>query len=165
MLLLSLSLLFITAVLSALAAILLALFKDFLGYTCLLSFSCAFAMSCRLVNQLPSHNVLLLRHLVCVLHSVSSHAERNNMTSGNLAICLGPSVLWPEGSVDLTSECVSVELVARITQLLIDDAKQILGEDSLELFRSLNEEVPVETELNFESEDSMGSHEHLDTKG
>lgn len=87
------------------------------------------------------------------------------MTSGNLAICLGPTILWPRESADLTSQYVSVDLVARVAQLLIDDAKQILGDDTLELFKGLVQEVPVDTESNFESEDSMGSHEVLNAKG
>lgn len=122
-------------------------------------------MFCRLVLQLPSLNVLLLRYLMCVLHRVGSHAQCNHMTSGNLAICLSPTVLWPTGSTDLTSQYVSVDMVTRVTQLLIDDAKQILGDDSLELFKGAIQEVPVDTESNFESEDSMGSHEVLNAKG
>jgi len=88
------------------------------------------------------------------------------MTSGNLAICLGPTFLRPEGSVDLTAQFGSVELVARVTEMLIDDAQVILGSDTLELFHDLDDEEPsgVVAELNFESEDSFGSHELISNK-
>lgn len=119
-----------------------------------------------MVSLLPPTNLLLLRHLVCVLHHTSLHSDRNQMTSGNLAICLGPTFLWPEGTVDLTSQFGSVELVARVTQMLIDDAQSILGSDSLEMFRDVDDDrdTTAGAELNFESEDSFGSHELIDNK-
>jgi hypothetical protein len=80
------------------------------------------------------------------------------MTSANLSI-FGPAFLWPEGTVDLTSQFGSVELVAHVTQMFINDAQTIFGSDSLELFHDLDDDGERS-----ESEDSFGSHELIDHK-
>uniref|UniRef100_A0A670HXA1 Rho GTPase-activating protein 20 n=1 Tax=Podarcis muralis TaxID=64176 RepID=A0A670HXA1_PODMU len=48
----------------------------------------------RLMEQLPGANVMLLRYLFGVLHSIERQSEDNKMTAFNLAVCIGPSLLW-----------------------------------------------------------------------
>ncbi|EGV97800.1 Rho GTPase-activating protein 20 [Cricetulus griseus] len=46
-----------------------------------------------LLEQLPTPNVVLLRQLFQVLHSIERHSSTNYMTSYNLSVCIAPSVL------------------------------------------------------------------------
>lgn len=47
----------------------------------------------RMVEKLPEGNALLLQLLLCLLHHISQHSERNLMDAKNLAVCIGPSLL------------------------------------------------------------------------
>uniref|UniRef100_A0A670Y7Q1 Rho GTPase activating protein 20 n=1 Tax=Pseudonaja textilis TaxID=8673 RepID=A0A670Y7Q1_PSETE len=47
-----------------------------------------------LMEQLPRANVMLLRYLFGVLHSIQKQSEGNQMTAFNLAVCIAPSLLW-----------------------------------------------------------------------
>lgn len=47
------------------------------------------------MEQLPRANVVLLRYLFGVLHSIEKQSEDNQMTAFNLAVCIAPSLLWP----------------------------------------------------------------------
>lgn len=49
----------------------------------------------RLLAKLPTHNCLLLRYVFCLLHYINKHSEVNRMDAYNLAICIGPNMLWP----------------------------------------------------------------------
>ncbi|XP_010224299.1 PREDICTED: uncharacterized protein LOC104578439 [Tinamus guttatus] len=46
-------------------------------------------------EQLPPSNQLLLKNLLAVLKHISQSSALNKMTSKNLAICIGPSMLGP----------------------------------------------------------------------
>ncbi|XP_040607020.1 rho GTPase-activating protein 20-like isoform X2 [Mesocricetus auratus] len=46
-----------------------------------------------LLEQLPTPNVVLLRQLFHVLHSIERHSSTNYMTSYNLSVCMAPSLL------------------------------------------------------------------------
>ncbi|XP_051047444.1 rho GTPase-activating protein 20-like [Phodopus roborovskii] len=46
-----------------------------------------------LLEQLPTPNMVLLRQLFQVLHSIERHSSTNYMTSYNLSVCIAPSVL------------------------------------------------------------------------
>uniref|UniRef100_G1Q4M1 Rho-GAP domain-containing protein n=1 Tax=Myotis lucifugus TaxID=59463 RepID=G1Q4M1_MYOLU len=46
----------------------------------------------RLLELLPRANVVLLRHLSGLLHSIQQHSFTNQMTAGNLGVCLTPSI-------------------------------------------------------------------------
>ncbi len=56
-----------------------------------------------LLTQLPPENYRNLRYLLGFLYGVSLHAEKNHMTPSNLAICMGPNLLWPDPSVPVPS--------------------------------------------------------------
>nr|KAF6379016.1 hypothetical protein mMyoMyo1_009886 [Myotis myotis] len=46
----------------------------------------------RLLELLPRANAVLLRHLFGLLHSIQKHSFTNQMTAGNLGVCLAPSI-------------------------------------------------------------------------
>lgn len=46
-----------------------------------------------LLEQLPTPNLVLLRQLFQVLHSIERHSSTNYMTSYNLSVCITPSVV------------------------------------------------------------------------
>lgn len=56
------------------------------------------------MEQLPSANVVLLRYLFGVLHSIQKQSEGNQMTAFNLAVCIAPSLLWPPAPTDPGTE-------------------------------------------------------------
>ncbi|RMZ82206.1 hypothetical protein DV738_g1826, partial [Chaetothyriales sp. CBS 135597] len=51
-----------------------------------------------IINSLPDPNYATLRVLVIHLHRVAQHAEFNRMTTQNLAICFGPTLMGHGGS-------------------------------------------------------------------
>jgi Rho GTPase-activating protein RGD1 len=50
------------------------------------------------INELPDPNYATLRVLTLHLFRVSRHAEKNRMTTENLAICLGPTLMGQQGN-------------------------------------------------------------------
>ncbi|XP_059132977.1 rho GTPase-activating protein 20-like [Peromyscus eremicus] len=46
-----------------------------------------------LLEQLPTPNLILLRQLFQVLHSIERHSSTNYMTSYNLSVCIAPSIV------------------------------------------------------------------------
>lgn len=58
--------------------------------------------SCRLdsisavIKQLPATHRANLRHLIKFLHNLTLNQEQNKMNSTNLAIAMGPSLMWPK---------------------------------------------------------------------
>ncbi|CAM9627674.1 unnamed protein product [Bubo scandiacus] len=46
-------------------------------------------------SKLPEANLILLKHLLSLLQTISRNAATSRMTAGNLAICVGPNLLSP----------------------------------------------------------------------
>jgi len=57
-----------------------------------------------IVSQLPASSQLMLRHLLCLLYHISGNAVMNMMTSYNLAVCWGQSLLWPPKNKENTDQ-------------------------------------------------------------
>ena len=49
------------------------------------------------VNSLPEANKNNLRYLMKFLHKLTDRCAENKMSSQNLAIAIGPSLLWSNG--------------------------------------------------------------------
>ena len=80
--------------------------------------------------------MLVLCHVICILHRISLDSHKNKMTSYNLAVCIGPTILRPSTTVDLTTQADSVERFAKVIQTMIDHAADILGQrDCIDLFK------------------------------
>ncbi|XP_062857937.1 T cell activation RhoGTPase activating protein b [Trichomycterus rosablanca] len=91
----------------------------------------------RMVSKLPEANGVLLQRLLCLLHHIIQHSDKNRMDPYNMAICIGPTLLQPAGpALDVSS----VEKVNRLTQFLIENCIQIFGKQILKLLVDPEEE-------------------------
>ena len=75
-------------------------------------------------------NGVLLQHLLYILSRISSHSEENMMTTSNLAICVGPSVLWANDPA-VSLEPNNAKDVSSVMQVLVDEYASIYGPDSV----------------------------------
>uniref|UniRef100_UPI00398EE886 T cell activation RhoGTPase activating protein b n=1 Tax=Pristiophorus japonicus TaxID=55135 RepID=UPI00398EE886 len=107
-----------------------------------------------LVTKLPSHNRLLLHCLFCVLYYINKHSEVNRMDAYNLAICIGPNMLWTNKPAELQKEVYTKVVV--LMQFLIENCCLIFGDDITTL---LGEPAPVLTEYTNNS-DMSSSHQN-----
>lgn len=98
----------------------------------------------RIVETLPRGNQLVLRHIICILHYIQDNSEYNYMTSSNLAVCLGPSLLANE-SLEKSEQEASLKTVPQIVQYLIDNCQSVFGKDILDTFGHLPIE-PVDSD-------------------
>ncbi|XP_069788291.1 T cell activation RhoGTPase activating protein b isoform X2 [Narcine bancroftii] len=83
----------------------------------------------QLLAKLPKHNCLLLRYVFCVLFHINKCSEVNRMDAYNLAVCIGPNMLWPS---KVTSDEFQKEVTAKVVtlmQFLIENCCQIFGND------------------------------------
>lgn len=55
------------------------------------------------------------------------------MTSYNLAVCLGPSLLWNE-STEMAEQEASSKIVPLVVQFLIDQCQSVFGKDIMDIF-------------------------------
>nr|XP_056714366.1 rho GTPase-activating protein 20 [Euleptes europaea] len=92
---------------------------------------------CRLMEQLPRANVVLLRYLFGVLHSIEKQSEDNQMTAFNLAVCIAPSLLWPPAPVSPGTEGEFTKKVSVLVQFLIENCCRIFGEEITSIFRDI----------------------------
>ena len=60
---------------------------------------------------MPECNVVLLKLILCALHNIQRHSEKNKMNSYNLSLCIAPSMLWHRDHVDLSSGAPPVEFM------------------------------------------------------
>ncbi|XP_044874100.1 rho GTPase-activating protein 20 isoform X6 [Mauremys mutica] len=88
----------------------------------------------RLIEQLPRANVVLLRYLFGVLHSIEKQSEDNQMTAFNLAVCIAPSMLWPPAPSSPETESKFTKKVSILVQFLIENCCRIFGEEISTLF-------------------------------
>uniref|UniRef100_G1QC45 Rho-GAP domain-containing protein n=1 Tax=Myotis lucifugus TaxID=59463 RepID=G1QC45_MYOLU len=80
----------------------------------------------RLLELLPRANIVLLRHLFGLLHSIQQHSFTNHMTAGNLGVCLTPSIL-----------CLPIPCTSDLRKDLRKkfDLAQFLIQNGLKIFR------------------------------
>ncbi|XP_054265488.1 rho GTPase-activating protein 20-like isoform X2 [Macrosteles quadrilineatus] len=74
-----------------------------------------------ILAQLPKVNHSLLCHFLCVLHHISRRAPHNLMSTSNLGVCVGPSLLWSDAmcvTEDLRAVPVLVECLVSHCQVL-----------------------------------------------
>ena len=62
-----------------------------------------------------------------VLQKISQASSVNLMSSNNIAVCLGPSLLKPTSLVCLKQEKNSVENANHVVEFLIEEADKIFG--------------------------------------
>ncbi|XP_069829861.1 T-cell activation Rho GTPase-activating protein isoform X1 [Dendropsophus ebraccatus] len=110
-------------------------------------------------EKLPKPNLILLRHLICVLHHISRASDLNKMDSRNLAVCIAPTMLIPQVDKNLPLE-TQKELNEKVTSLVeffIDHCFELFGESISHLIDTLEEDslenIPS-PELSFHQNDS-----------
>ncbi|XP_043928662.1 rho GTPase-activating protein 20 [Protopterus annectens] len=91
----------------------------------------------RLTELLPKPNILLLRHLFGILHSVEQQSVDNQMNAFNLAVCIAPSLLWPPVPTSPETQSEAVKKVSIFVQFLIENCCLIYGEDIASLFEDV----------------------------
>ncbi|XP_051853988.1 T-cell activation Rho GTPase-activating protein isoform X1 [Antechinus flavipes] len=85
----------------------------------------------QVAKKLPRANLLLLKHLICVLYYISKNSDVSKMDSSNLAICIGPNMLTLNSDQNLSFDAQK-ELnnkVKTLVEFLIDNCSEIFGED------------------------------------
>ncbi|XP_074072740.1 rho GTPase-activating protein 20 [Macrotis lagotis] len=92
----------------------------------------------RLIEQLPRANVVLLRYLFGMLHSIELQSSSNQMTAFNLAVCIAPSILWPPSSASPELENEFTKKVSLLVQFLIENCCRIFGEEITSLLRDIS---------------------------
>ncbi|XP_057375520.1 uncharacterized protein LOC130696460 [Daphnia carinata] len=107
-----------------------------------------------LCDRLPSANVTLLRHFLCVLLHIVANSSHNMMSASNLAVCVGPSLLWAPVSTSnasaaalnpalaLSAEATASKQVPALVAVLIDKCTLLFGAETANL---LNDKPPVAT--------------------
>ncbi|XP_014639975.1 PREDICTED: rho GTPase-activating protein 20-like [Ceratotherium simum simum] len=82
----------------------------------------------RLLDQLPTANLVLLRYLFGVLHNIQSQSSHNKMTSYNLSTCIAPSLLCSPNACSWESESDTRRKVS-LVQFLLEKCLRIFGEN------------------------------------
>ncbi|XP_056144184.1 rho GTPase-activating protein 17b isoform X3 [Lampris incognitus] len=79
-------------------------------------------------ESLPKAHKANLRYLVKFLAKLAQDSEVNKMTPSNIAIVLGPNLLWPEGNLAEMAAATSVHVVS-IIEALIQHADWFFPDD------------------------------------
>ncbi|GAB0187451.1 T-cell activation Rho GTPase-activating protein-like [Grus japonensis] len=99
-------------------------------------------------EKLPAANLLLLKPLLSLLQHIGRNAGTSRMTSSNLAICVGPSLLSPpnEDLLPLEAMLEVTEKVNGLVQFMMENCRELFGEEARELSSPPAEESPAPTE-------------------
>ncbi|XP_050733676.1 uncharacterized protein LOC127007108 isoform X2 [Eriocheir sinensis] len=109
-----------------------------------------------LCSRLPRAHLLLLQHFLCVLHHITRRASENMMSASNLAVCVGPSILWPSSPTLALSPEASKQVPA-VVEFLIERCGDIFGKDILHLLGEPPERDPMRQDSGAEESDSLHS--------
>uniref|UniRef100_A0A6A7FQI8 Rho GTPase-activating protein 20 n=1 Tax=Hirondellea gigas TaxID=1518452 RepID=A0A6A7FQI8_9CRUS len=113
-----------------------------------------------LCSRLPRANLLLLQHFLCVLHHIARRSSLNMMTPSNLAVCVGPSLLWPaDQSVAFCTE--TSKQAPSVMEFLIERFGEVFGEAMLRLMGEPPEHDPARQDSGAEESDSLHSGHSL----
>ncbi|KAH0631729.1 hypothetical protein JD844_019481 [Phrynosoma platyrhinos] len=74
----------------------------------------------RICQKLPKHNLANFRYLIKFLAKLAQYSDLNKMTPSNIAIVLGPNLLWAknEGSLAEIAAATSVHVVAVVEPII-----------------------------------------------
>ncbi|XP_067829273.1 GEM-interacting protein isoform X2 [Heptranchias perlo] len=112
-----------------------------------------------LLQNLPASNYNTLEHIIGHLHRVAERCEENKMSSNNLGIIFGPTLIRPqalEGTISMIS-LVNSEHQAQVVDFLIMQYNQIFEtEQGLKSWPLLPKNSPLETMVN-QAEEELSS--------
>ncbi|XP_075606134.1 uncharacterized protein LOC142601228, partial [Balearica regulorum gibbericeps] len=96
-------------------------------------------------EKLPAANVLLLKRLLSLLRHIGHSAGTSRMSPSNLAVCMGPSLLSPphEDLLPLEAMLEATQKVKVLVEFLVENSRELFGEDTAELSRPAAEESPA----------------------
>ncbi|XP_042899392.1 uncharacterized protein [Parasteatoda tepidariorum] len=111
-----------------------------------------------LLAQLPPPNIRLLQYLLCMLWHIAQHSSENKMSSMNLAVCIGPTLLNPGKfqSPVLQQEDIA-ERVPKAVSFLIDHCAELFGDQVLQLLGASPERDNSRQDSGAEESDSLHS--------
>ncbi|XP_054713093.1 uncharacterized protein LOC129222603 [Uloborus diversus] len=111
-----------------------------------------------LLSQLPPPNIRLLQYLLCMLWHIAQHSAENKMSSMNLAVCIGPTLLNPGKfqSPVLQQEDVA-KRVPKAVAFLIDHCVELFGDQILQLLGPFPERDTSRQDSGAEESDSLHS--------
>ncbi|MCL4127341.1 UNVERIFIED_CONTAM: hypothetical protein GTU68_001709, partial [Idotea baltica] len=109
-----------------------------------------------LCSRLPRPHLNLLQFFLCVLHHITKRAAENMMSASNLAVCVGPSILWPASPILALSPEASKEAPATV-EFLIERCSSVFGKDILHLLGDPPEQDPLRLDSGAEESDSLHS--------
>ncbi|XP_046405715.1 rho GTPase-activating protein 20-like isoform X2 [Ischnura elegans] len=104
------------------------------------------------LDMLPAANSLLLQHFLCVLHHISARSGENLMSSVNLGVCVGPSLLWVPSLTPSSSRTVPA-----LVTLLIDHCEALCGPHVVSLLGEPPERDAARLDSGAEESDSLHS--------
>lgn len=119
------------------------LYLEWLAIPCMSSDVIKVKEARRLINRLPSGNEMFLRHFMCVLWHVQNRCSENMMTAANLAVCVGPSLLWSKdcGTPTYSDQSEASKQVPTLVEFLIVNCRRIFGEECLTLFNNNKQQI------------------------
>ncbi|XP_068200560.1 LOW QUALITY PROTEIN: uncharacterized protein [Palaemon carinicauda] len=132
------------------------LYEEWLELTHIAGFRERISQTLLLCSRLPRAHLKLLQHFLCVLHHIVRRASENMMSASNLAVCVGPSILWPSSPVLALSQEDSKQVPA-VVEFLIERCRDIFGEDILHLLGEPPERDPLRQDSGAEESDSLHS--------
>ncbi|KAK7907696.1 hypothetical protein WMY93_016308 [Mugilogobius chulae] len=116
----------------------------------------------RVLEKLPRSNVVLLQHLLCVLHHIQQNSHSNKMSANNLAVCIGPTLLW-QVDAPLDQQPERMKEVADLTQFLIE-RWEIVGDNIPNLLDTDEDSVSSQHhDSAYDSTDPDGDIEQADS--
>ncbi|KAL1497909.1 hypothetical protein ABEB36_008791 [Hypothenemus hampei] len=81
----------------------------------------------RLLSNLPRENHTLLRYVICVLHAIAKKSRFNLMSSANLGVCVGPSMLWE------SCQNAPLRTLPSLIEMLINNCQALFGSQVVSL--------------------------------
>nr|XP_003215839.1 PREDICTED: T-cell activation Rho GTPase-activating protein [Anolis carolinensis]XP_016854455.1 PREDICTED: T-cell activation Rho GTPase-activating protein [Anolis carolinensis] len=118
-------------------------------------------------SKLPRPNLLLLKHLLCVLHHISKSSEVNKMDSSNLAICFGPTMLTSDydQGLPLAAQKEQTDKVKTLVEFLINNCCDIFGEEICLLFSNSVDDSLDKSEMLSASQLHDSAYDSTDPEG
>ncbi|KAF2351278.1 Rho GTPase-activating protein domain [Trinorchestia longiramus] len=109
-----------------------------------------------LCSRLPRANLLLLQHFLCILHHIARRSSQNMMPPSNLAVCVGPSLLWPVNP-SLAFNTESSKQAPSVMEFLIERFGEVFGEAMLRIMGDPPEQDATRQDSGAEESDSLHS--------
>ncbi|KAA0194998.1 hypothetical protein HAZT_HAZT003596 [Hyalella azteca] len=113
-----------------------------------------------LCSRLPRANLLLLQHFLCILHHIARRSSQNMMPPSNLAVCVGPSLLWPSSPIVAFNPETSKQAPS-VIEFLIERFGEVFGEAMLRIMGDPPEQDSARQDSGAEESDSLHSGHSL----